>query len=188
MRALQYTGLKMLICSVILAVATPAMSADNSKPLSKAEAGLVAADSARFQAMVAKDAAALELALADELVYIHSSSARQSKSEHLGDIKAGGATYKRLEPKEQVPYIYGDTGIIQGVADFVTGGGNRPEIAFQLRYTSVYVQRQGRWQMVAFSCSRIPPGGVPSGPPPGGAGGPPPAAPAGAPAGGPPRS
>jgi hypothetical protein len=179
-----------LFISVLLAVAMPrvAASAETSKPLSKAESGLVAADTARYQAMVARDVKALELLLADELVYIHSSSTRQSKSEHLHDIEIGSAVYKRIDTKEQVPSIYGNTGLIQGVANFATGGGDR-ESAFELRYTSVYVRRQGRWQMVSFSCSRIPEAGA-AGPRAGGpsAGGLPGAAPSGPPSGSPPQT
>lgn len=175
-----------LVFSVLLGAAMPRMasSAETSKPLSKAESGLVAADTARYQAMVSRDVKALNLLLADELVYIHSSSTRQSKSEHLGDIERMGP-YRRIDAKEQVPYVYGDTGLIQGVAMFTTAA----EVPFTLRYTSVYVKRQRRWQMVAFSCSRIPEAGA-RGPRAGGpsAGPPPGAAPLGPPPGGPPQT
>ena len=134
-----------------LVVATLGLSAAAAEPargLSKQEAGLVDADSARFHAMVARDIPALDRLLADELVYVHSSSTRQSKSEHLDDIRTGNATYARIEPREQVPFLYGKTGIIQGVA--------ASQVTSVLRYTSVCVQRQGRWQMAAFACSRVP--------------------------------
>jgi len=122
--------------------------------LSKAEAELVATDLARYKAMTERDVPTLEKLLADELVYIHSSSTRQSKSEHLGDLKAGKANYNKIAVKQQTPSIYGAIGIIQGIAEFTTGGAR--ESKFTLRYTSVYVKRDGRLQMVAFSCSRIP--------------------------------
>jgi len=157
MRGFRRRSVDALIVSVLLvaAISRVAATADTLKPPSKATLGLVAADTARFQAMVGRDMKTLELLLADELVYIHSSSTRQSKSEHLHDIETGTALYKRIDAKEQVPSIYGNTGLIQGVAVFTTGGGGR-EITSTLRYTSVYVRRQGRWQMVSFSCSRIP--------------------------------
>jgi len=169
------SGLRTWISSVIIALMASgqAVSAESAKSLSKAEAALVAADSARFRAMIERDLPALRLLLADELVYIHSSSTRQSKSEHLGDIERGMANYRRIDVKEQVPSVYGNTGLIQGVATFTTGAAGSEAPPFTLRYTSVYVKRQGRWQMVAFSCSRIPEGGAAprGGAPP--AGGPP---------------
>jgi hypothetical protein len=190
MRGFKRRSVDALIVSVLLAAAMPrvAATAETFKPLSKAASGLVAADTARYQAMVGRDVKALELLLADELVYIHSSSTRQSKSEHLHDIEMGSAVYKRIDTKEQVPSIYGNTGLIQGVAIFTTGGGGR-EITFTLRYTSVYVRRQGRWQMVSFSCSRIPEAGAaaPRAEAPS-AGGPPGAAPSGPLPGSPPQT
>jgi hypothetical protein len=106
--------------------------------------------------MTERDLPSLRLVLADELVYIHSSSTRQSKSEHLGDLERGVANYRRIDVKEQVPYVYGNTGLIQGVATFTTGPAGSESAPSTLRYTSVYVKRHGRWQMVAFSCSGFP--------------------------------
>jgi hypothetical protein len=168
-RALERNMVRTLCFAAILAVVPWAgVNAQNSKQLSKAEASLVAADSARYRAMVNKDIKALGLLLADELVYIHSTGVRQSKSEHMHDIeREGGAVYRRLDTKEQVPSIYGNTGLIQGVVVFNTGGPGH-ESAFTLRYTSVYVRRQNRWQLVSFSCSRLPEDGA-AGPRAGGA-------------------
>lgn len=140
---------------VVASLGLPAAAAEPARGLSKQEAGLVDADSARFHAMVARDIPALDRLLADELVYVHSSSTRQSKNEHLDDIRAGKATYARIEPREQVPFLYGNTGIVQGVAAFTTGAAPS-QVDSVLRYTSVYVRRQGRWQLVAFACSRVP--------------------------------
>jgi hypothetical protein len=190
MRGFKRRSVNALIVSMLVAAAMPrvAPTAETFKPLSKRASGLVAADTTRYQAMVSRDMKALDLLLADELVYIHSSSTRQSKSEHLHDIETGSAVYERIDPKEQVPSIYGNTGLIQGIAIFTTGGGGR-ELTFTLRYTSVYVRRQGRWQMVSFSCSRIPEAGAPPphavGPSPGR---PPGAAPSAPPPGGPPQT
>ena len=94
-----------------------AVAAESQEKLSNAEAELVAIDSARYKAMTERDVPTLEKMLADELVYIHSSSTRQSKSEHLGDLKAGKANYNKIDVREQTPSIYGDVGIIQGVAE-----------------------------------------------------------------------
>jgi len=44
---------------------------------------IIAADDRRFQAMVKQDWAALNSALADDLVYVHSSARVESKKEHV---------------------------------------------------------------------------------------------------------
>jgi hypothetical protein len=156
MKSMQRHFLTALMFGSLLGAVTaaPINAAEAQAKLSKAEAELVATDSARYKAMTERDVPALEKMLADELVYIHSNSTRQSKSEHLGDLNAGMAKYNKIDVKEQTPSIYDNVGIIQGVAEFTTGGAR--EGKFTLRYTSVYVKRDGRLQMVAFSCSRIP--------------------------------
>lgn len=120
-----------------------------------AENRLLQADARHFRDMVNHDVAALKLDLADELVYVHSSSVRQSKHELLHDIEVGRAIYRHIEIRAQEPRLYGRVGIIQGVAAFVTGPETHAS-TFVLRYTDVYVRRDGRWQMVAWHCTRIP--------------------------------
>jgi hypothetical protein len=105
--------------------------------------------------MVNHDVPTLNRLLADELVYVHSSSTRQNKTEQIHDIESGKAHYWRIDVREQQPHIYGTTGIIQGVADFVLGPEGHERMS-TLRYTDVYVQRNGEWQMVAWHCTRIP--------------------------------
>lgn len=145
-------ALSTLLCSAWLAMW---MANSHAAQLSQAQAGLVEADSQRFQAMVRRDIPALKRALADELVYVHSSSAKQSKREHIGDIESGRAVYQRIDVQEQIPSIYGNTGVIQGIATFTTGG--RGDSTFTLRYTAVYLKRDGHWQLVAWHCTRMPP-------------------------------
>lgn len=134
--------------------ALPALAQTNGPRGIMSPAGLVEADTRRFQAMVGRDIPALDRALASELVYVHSSSGRQSKAEHLGDTASGKAVYLRIDVKEQAPSLYGEVGLIQGVATFTTG--TAPDAPFTLRYTDMYIWRDGRWQMVAWACSRIP--------------------------------
>jgi hypothetical protein len=149
----------LVCCSALLVSAAPQAEAplpEQAKHWSRAETDLARADRERFRAMVDRDISRLSLALADELVYVHSSSTRQSKSEHLHDTEVGRAVYRNIEIKVQEPRLYnGRTGVIQGIAAFTTGADGH-ESAFTLRYTDVYVMRDGRWQMVAWHCTRMP--------------------------------
>ena len=159
----------LLIGSLLTLAGQAAASAENAARPTRDAAGLAAADSARYRAMTERNVEAVRSALADELVYVHSSSTRQTKEEHLYDLGHGRANYARIIIKEQMPAVYGDTGVINGIAEFTTGVGERTSTS-TLRYLNIYVWRQGRWQMVAFHCTRIPGGGapVPSGAAPGG--------------------
>ncbi len=139
---------------VIAALSMVLATAAHSAPVGDVK-GLLATESARFAAMVAGDIPAIEASLADELVYVHSSSVVQGKSEIVRDIENGKAAYRRIDIQEQAPAVYGKVGVINGVARFTTAGGGR-ETSFLLRYTDVYLRRGGRWQMVAWHCTRMP--------------------------------
>jgi hypothetical protein len=155
----------LLIGSLLTLAAQAAASAEKVARQTRDAAGLAAADSARYRAMTERNVEAVRSALADELVYVHSSSTRQTKEEHLYDLAHGRANYARIIVKEQMPAVYGNTGVINGIAEFTTGVGEQTG-SFTLRYLDVYVWRQGRWQMVAFHCTRMPEGGASA--PPGG--------------------
>lgn len=116
---------------------------------------LVAAETQRFAAMVSGDIPALDRALGRELTYVHSSSVAQTKTEHLRDLQIGRADYDAIVVEAQSPAVYGKVGVINGVARFITSGGGR-KAESRLRYTDVYVLRDGRWQMVAWHCTRVP--------------------------------
>jgi hypothetical protein len=115
----------------------------------------VKAENMRFEAMTRSDVAALSDLLADGLVYVHSSSVAQTKAELLKDIRDGKSAYRSIEVQDQKAETYGDVGVINGVARFTTAGGAR-EARFRLRYTDVYLWREGHWRMVAWHCTRMP--------------------------------
>ena len=49
--------------------------------------------------------------------------------------------------------LYGDTAVITGAATIGLRGQAAP---FTLRYTLVYVKREGQWRMVAWQSTRLP--------------------------------
>lgn len=121
-----------------------------------ADAPAIEADRARFEAQVKADVAALEKLLAAELTYVHSSGVLDSKDAYIGVIKSGKTKYKSIVPEEVTARTFGDVAIVNGKAtiDLVSDGQDRHLI---LRYTDVWVKRDGRWQMVSWQSTRINP-------------------------------
>lgn len=167
-------GIDMKRLSVISAVAvlainvqSVALAAPPSPAPVKTVAGLLAADETRYKAMAAHDVDTVNKLLGDELVYVHSRGEVQDKAGHFGDFAAGKARYNHIDIKEAQGRVYGDVGVIHGVADFYEG--NRPKPG-TLRYTDIYVWRDQRWQMITFHCTRLgeapPPRGAPAETPP----------------------
>ena len=114
-----------------------------------------AADVARFKAQTTNDFAALGRLLADDLVYTHSSAAVDDKASFIESMRSGRVKYESVEPRDVQVRVYGTTAVVTGAGRFrVTAQGQA--LDNQLRYTDVWVLRDGRWQMVAWQSTRLP--------------------------------
>jgi ketosteroid isomerase-like protein len=120
---------------------------------SKKVQSLLAAEQARFEAMEEKDTAALRLLLTEELTYVHSNGLVEGLTEHLQNIVTGRIVYAEMIPVEHQARRYGRVGLITGVVA-VNGMYEGKSFEVKLRYTSVYLRRQGRWQLLAWQSVR----------------------------------
>src|SRR5918993_1051304 len=57
------------------------------------------------------DAAALERIWADDLTFVNSGGAVQTKAQRLADIRSGANKFDTLEPAEQTWRVYGDAAV-----------------------------------------------------------------------------
>jgi len=122
---------------------------------SAAEKAVLAAENARFAAMLKGDTAALEKLLADELTYTHSNASVQDKAAFISDIKTGKIKYLTMEPSDQKAKVFGNAAIVTGGASVhVIQNGN--DLTFKIRYTNTHINRGGSWQMVAWQSTRLP--------------------------------
>jgi len=114
------------------------------------------AERARFEAMTRGDLAALGQMLHDDLTYVHSNARRETKTEFLNALKSGTLKYVSIEPVEISVRTYGPAfAVIVGHVRVTTLSQGK-ENPFTLRYTDVWVHRDGRWQMAAWQSTRIP--------------------------------
>ena len=114
-----------------------------------------ALDAERMGAMVAGDLETLGRILADDLSYVHTSAAIDTKSSILESIGNGRLNYQKMAARNVKVRDYGDTAVVRGKADVeVTSGGN--DLTFSLEFTEVYVNAGAGWQMVAWQSTRLP--------------------------------
>jgi ketosteroid isomerase-like protein len=109
----------------------------------------------RFAAMVAQDVAALEPMLAEDLRYIHSNGQLESKPQFLETIRSGRLRYREVAIQELDVRSYKDVAVITGLLAVDAQAGDQP-VTLKLRFTDVYVSRDGRWQLVAWQSARLP--------------------------------
>ncbi|HTU99672.1 MAG TPA: nuclear transport factor 2 family protein [Luteitalea sp.] len=113
------------------------------------------AELARFKAMTSNDLKALNASLGDDLIYTHSNALVDSKASYVESISSGRLKYTTIEPRDLQVRVYGHSAIITGAAS-ITSTSNGTTSTNNLRFTDVWVLRDGRWQMVGWQSTRIP--------------------------------
>lgn len=139
-----------VLTGICLWTIAPTVIAADTAQLSKVESAVVDAETQRFKAQIARDVAALKLAMADELVYTHASGRVQNKAEYLQGFESGSVRYQGIDVTERVVHVYGETGLTSGTITLDIGSKKLVS-----RYTGVYVKRDGRWQLVAWQATDI---------------------------------
>ena len=142
-----------LLLSLLLVSAATA----DARAESKAPKGDVvkAAELKRFEAATKVDLDALAKLLGDDLTYTHSTGALQTKAQLLDDLKTGKLQFKKIEPADLQVRVFGTTAVINGTAKLaVVSNGEAKDVS--LRFTDVWVNRAGHWQMVAWQSTKLP--------------------------------
>jgi ketosteroid isomerase-like protein len=121
--------------------------------LSGIEAEVLRADDGRFEAMRKGDWAGLDAALADDLIYVHSTARQESKAEHIANLRAGKPHYRGIAPRDRRVRIHGGVGLVNGVSDMHVERDGK-ENRFTVRYLAVYAKSGAGWRMVAWQSTK----------------------------------
>jgi len=110
---------------------------------------------ALHRAMLADDAEAFDVLLADEVVYVHSGGATENKQAYLDAVRDGYWEYTRVKPESQHIVKSEDMAMVHAVLDFE--GGKRGEIHRPLRLftTLVWMRRQGMWKLISRQATKL---------------------------------
>ena len=131
-----------------------ALSLETEAP-ARADSAAMAAQDARFAAMIKADATYLETALDASLTYQHSTGATQSKTEFVEAIRTGALKYKAIDVLERQVRHFGTVVIITGMIRLqaVNASGT---LDTRARFTDVYERRENRLVQVAWQNTRVP--------------------------------
>jgi len=121
----------------------------------EAAAEVLKADDRRFEAMRKGDWAGLDIALADDLTYVHSTARLESKAEHVANLRAGKPHYLGIAPRERRARVHGGIGVVNGVSEMHVENAGK-EQHFTVRFLAVYVKSGEQWRMLAWQSTRQP--------------------------------
>ncbi len=115
---------------------------------------IIELDRKRMIAMGQKDAAALNELLSDDLVYTHSSARQDTKQSLIAAMESGKTVYTSVVPSEVKAQDCGDAVVLTGIARISVNSNGKPN-SFSVRFTDVYANKAGRWQMVTWQSTRL---------------------------------
>jgi uncharacterized protein DUF4440 len=114
-----------------------------------------AAEVARAHALLGADTTALSRLVADEFIEISRLGQIRTKADNISDIGSGDLRLQTVRYDSLVVRIYGDVAVLRGIADN-TGVFRGFPFSGRIRYTRVFVRRDGRWQAVAMQQTSFP--------------------------------
>jgi uncharacterized protein (TIGR02246 family) len=104
-----------------------------------------------------RDTAAMDKIFADDVVITTFEGRTRGKAGELEAFRPNQNVRTTSIKNEDVGMkIFGDVGVVTAVSKVTVESGGK-EIAFAMRFTAVFVKRDGRWQIVALQTTRVPP-------------------------------
>lgn len=141
-----------MLCFASLVFASAAQAA-GCEPITTDEA--VSAEDARYAAQMNNDFAALERLIADDLVYIHSSTLVDNKKTYIESMRTGAVKYRVMRRSDVLVRTFGCVATLTGNGNFdVTV--NDKEMTVDLRFHAIWAKRDGKVQFISWQATRLP--------------------------------
>ena len=109
----------------------------------------------RFAAMVARDFAALDKLVHDELLYTHSSGVTDTKPSWLESMKSGNVKYKSASCSERQVRFFGEVALIRGRAAIEVEIGGQPK-SLRLLFLNAWTRTPQGWKFAAWQSCPMP--------------------------------
>ena len=142
------------IAAFVLAATFSAVTCLSSASAQDVQDQLKKLEMDRAAAVVKGDVEALEKSTADDYSLINVNGQMSDKSQMISNFKSGQTKLTSDVVSDMKVRVYGDTAVVTGKAD-IKGTLGGKDATGQIRFTRVYVKKDGRWQSVAFQQTRI---------------------------------
>ena len=116
---------------------------------------VLAAEDARYAAMIAQDFDALGRLLADDLLYTHSTAVTDSKADYIAALRSGKYRYKAARREGVTVRMHGTTAIVNGRASIDVDVDGVPRTVSNV-FVNVWVRTAAGWQMTAWQSTPLP--------------------------------
>ena len=118
-----------------------------SSALAQVEDSVRAVEMSRRDALLAADTVALSKMIAPDFVEISRLGTVRTRADNIRDIASGALHLTAIKYDSLTVRIYGDVAVLTGIADN-TGTMRGFPFAGKIRYTRIFLRKDGRWQAV----------------------------------------
>jgi hypothetical protein len=143
------TGAVIALAALLLVSGSADLRAQASAAGTTAEDSVRAVELARGQALLRADTVTLSRMIADEFTEVSRLGTLRTRAANLREIAAGVLRLTSVRYDSLTVRLYGDVAVLQGIADNTGSYGGMP-FSGRIRYTRVFVRRDGRWQAVTM--------------------------------------
>ena len=145
-----------IIAAIWTCISGPATSASTRNDTEKWRADLVAFADRFDNAQLAKDHAALNDMVADDLIFIESNGKRSGKKAFVEGWTAPGDHYDPIVLVDRVIVPLGPDAGIVGAETTLGGISNGVRFTSRFRFADTFKRVRGRWQAVHIQVTRLP--------------------------------
>ena len=148
-------GAGLAIALLLLSAHAPHAWADEKTKSASPSDEVRALETARGEALIKADTAAISRMTADDFVEISRLGQLRTKADNLRDVSSGALKLASVKYDSTSVWIYGDVAVLRSIAD---NAGTFRGFPFSGRIwiTRIFVKRDGRWQAVAMQHTMIP--------------------------------
>jgi ketosteroid isomerase-like protein len=145
---------RFIMCCALVAVSAAVASASQRAPVESDQQTLIRLEQGWNEAFYRKDVGSIEKILADEFIATYDDGSRGDKTKELALAAEFNQQVESAVQDEFIVKVYRDTAVVwftlrlAGIKD-----GQRSEMA--LRYTDVWVNRDGRWLCVSTQSTKV---------------------------------
>jgi hypothetical protein len=119
-----------------------------------AESNVRLAERQRFEAMTNQDVAALDTLLDDELDYVHTGGNLESRKQFMDAIGNRTLVYESIAPSDVRVRVYDGLALAMGRSEMRVRTASGVS-SFEIRFTEVYVRKEGHWLLTAWEATRL---------------------------------
>ena len=146
--------LRSSLCCILAATWTVTASASQRPPVESDQQVLIKLEQGWNEAFYRKDVAFIENILADEFMATYDDGSRGDKAKELALVAEFNQLVESAIQDEFTVRVYRDTAVVWFTLHVIgTKQGQRAELT--LRYTDVWVMRDGRWLCVSTQSTRV---------------------------------